>query len=191
MEEVPCRTSRAPLASLCFWLIFNRSGSKGAFRLPGPAWDHFRCTVEPSPGQWHTRCWKTTPFEWGSWSVRVGIAVFWDAPMLAKTKPILRIMRGIFFEKYPCHARRSPQPPKNAKSGRRQHRLENTKSKTFFDLITLDYSQDQKMSFNQNIFQGCFFFPKFPCDKNDYMQLLLFWGINFLTITITTTFLNP
>ena len=27
-----------------------RSESKGAFRLPGATWDHFRCTVEPSPG---------------------------------------------------------------------------------------------------------------------------------------------
>ena len=34
----------------------NRSRSKGVFRLPGPGamWDHFRCTVEPSPG--HIRC---------------------------------------------------------------------------------------------------------------------------------------
>ena len=47
--EVPCRTSCTSLAypSLC---IFNRSGSKGAFSFPGVTWDHFRCTVEPSPG---------------------------------------------------------------------------------------------------------------------------------------------
>ena len=33
-----------------------RSGSKGAFRLPGPGatWDHFRCTVEPLSV--HIRC---------------------------------------------------------------------------------------------------------------------------------------
>ena len=33
---------------------FHRSGSKGALRLPGATWDHFRCTVEPPPG--HIRC---------------------------------------------------------------------------------------------------------------------------------------
>ena len=31
--------------------MFNRAGSKGAFRLPGATWDHFLCTVEPSSGQ--------------------------------------------------------------------------------------------------------------------------------------------
>ena len=54
MEEVPRCTSRAPFASPCFFAYFNRSGSKGAFRLPGATWDHFRCTVEPSPG--HIGC---------------------------------------------------------------------------------------------------------------------------------------
>ena len=34
MEEVPRRTSRAPLASPLY-AYFHRSGSKGAFRLPG------------------------------------------------------------------------------------------------------------------------------------------------------------
>ena len=33
---------------------FNRSGNKGPFRLPGLAWDHPCCTVEPLPG--HIRC---------------------------------------------------------------------------------------------------------------------------------------
>ena len=33
----------------CGFAYYNRSGSKGAFRLPGAMWDHFRCTVEPSP----------------------------------------------------------------------------------------------------------------------------------------------
>ena len=55
MEEVPRRTSRAPFAFPCFMLIIDRFGGKGAFSLPGATWDHFRCTVEPSPG--HTRCW--------------------------------------------------------------------------------------------------------------------------------------
>ena len=32
------------------YAYFNRSGSKGAFSLPGATWDHFRCMVEPSPG---------------------------------------------------------------------------------------------------------------------------------------------
>ena len=47
------------------YAYFNRSGSKGAFRLAGATWDHFRCTVEPSPGQ--IRChvdlfdYKTAP----------------------------------------------------------------------------------------------------------------------------------
>ena len=45
MEEVPRRTSRAPFASLCF-VSQKRSGSKGAFRLPGATWDRFGCTVE-------------------------------------------------------------------------------------------------------------------------------------------------
>ena len=52
--EVPRCTSRAPFASLCFCAFFNRARSKGAFRLPGATWDHFHCTVTPSPG--HIRC---------------------------------------------------------------------------------------------------------------------------------------
>ena len=35
-------------------LVIIRSGNKGAFRLPGVRWDHFRCSVEPSFG--HIRC---------------------------------------------------------------------------------------------------------------------------------------
>ena len=45
--------ARALCVSACL-LIFNRSGSKGGFRLPGPTWDHFCCTAEASPG--HIRC---------------------------------------------------------------------------------------------------------------------------------------
>ena len=37
--------------------LFNKGGSRGAFRLPGAGGDHFHCTVEPSPG--HIRCRKT------------------------------------------------------------------------------------------------------------------------------------
>ena len=40
MEEVLRRTLRAPLASPCY-AYFHRSGSKGAFRLPGGTWDRF------------------------------------------------------------------------------------------------------------------------------------------------------
>ena len=42
-----------PLRSLVCTL-FNKGGSRGAFRLPGVGGDHFHCTVEPSPG--HIRC---------------------------------------------------------------------------------------------------------------------------------------
>ena len=42
-----------PLRSLSCTL-FNKGGSRGAFRLPGTGGDHFHCTVEPSPG--HIRC---------------------------------------------------------------------------------------------------------------------------------------
>ena len=34
--------------------LFNKGGSRRAFRLPGTGGDHFHCTVEPSPG--HIRC---------------------------------------------------------------------------------------------------------------------------------------
>ena len=37
-----------------FCTVFNRGGSRRAFRLPGAAGSHFHCTVEPSPG--HIRC---------------------------------------------------------------------------------------------------------------------------------------
>ena len=37
-----------PLRSLVCTL-FNRGGSKGAFRLPGAGGDHVHCTVEPRP----------------------------------------------------------------------------------------------------------------------------------------------
>ena len=42
-----------PLRSLVCTL-FNKGGSRGAFRLPGAGGDHFHRTVEPSPG--HIRC---------------------------------------------------------------------------------------------------------------------------------------
>ena len=42
-----------PLRSLVCTL-FNKGGSRGAFRLLGAGGDHFHCTVEPSPG--HIRC---------------------------------------------------------------------------------------------------------------------------------------
>ena len=38
----------------CVFACCRSSGSKGAFRLPGATWDHFRCMVEPAPG--HIRC---------------------------------------------------------------------------------------------------------------------------------------
>ena len=42
-----------PLHPLVLYL-FNRGGSRRAFRPPGAGGDHFHCTVEPSPG--HIRC---------------------------------------------------------------------------------------------------------------------------------------
>ena len=42
-----------PLHSLVCTL-FNKGGSRRAFRLPGAGGDHFHCAVEPSPG--HIRC---------------------------------------------------------------------------------------------------------------------------------------
>ena len=54
MEEVPRRTSFAPLASPLSSNLFNRDGNGRAFRLPGEGGDHLHCTVEPSPG--HIRC---------------------------------------------------------------------------------------------------------------------------------------
>ena len=44
------RTPCVPLSST----LFNRGGSRRAFRLPGEGGHHFHCTVEPSPG--HIRC---------------------------------------------------------------------------------------------------------------------------------------
>ena len=41
-----------PCVPVCTY--FNRSGNKGAFRLPGATLGHFRCTVEPASG--HIRC---------------------------------------------------------------------------------------------------------------------------------------
>ena len=43
-------TSCVPL----FCTLFHRGGNRRALRLPGAGGDHFRCTVEPSPG--HVRC---------------------------------------------------------------------------------------------------------------------------------------
>ena len=40
--------------TLCIPAFLLRSGSKGAFRLSGATWDHFRCTIEPLPS--HVRC---------------------------------------------------------------------------------------------------------------------------------------
>ena len=54
MEEVPRRTSLAPLASPLLCTLFSRGGSKRVFRIPGEGGDHFHCTVEPSPS--HIRC---------------------------------------------------------------------------------------------------------------------------------------
>ena len=50
MEEVPCRTSCAPLAYLfyMFILIGLEAKRRLAFQLRA-TWDRFRCTVESSP----------------------------------------------------------------------------------------------------------------------------------------------
>ena len=50
----PPRTSGTPFLRPFAYAYFSTSGSNGAFSLPGATWDHFRCTVEPSPG--HIRC---------------------------------------------------------------------------------------------------------------------------------------
>ena len=50
MEEVPRRTSLAPLAFPCFVLCFIGVETAGQIRLPGAGAHHVHCTVEPSPG---------------------------------------------------------------------------------------------------------------------------------------------
>ena len=62
MEMNGGSTASYLVSTLCvpvFFAYFNRSGSKGAFGLPGATWDHFRCTVEPSSS--HIRC------RWVAW----------------------------------------------------------------------------------------------------------------------------
>ena len=58
MGEVLCRTSLAPLASLCFVLCFVGLEAEGLLDYQGRAGEHFHCMVEPSPG--HIRCRTTT-----------------------------------------------------------------------------------------------------------------------------------
>ena len=41
-----------------FGILFNRGGSRRAFRLPGEGGDHVHRTVEPSPGHIRCRCWE-------------------------------------------------------------------------------------------------------------------------------------
>ena len=50
-----------PLRSLVCTL-FNKGGSRGAFRPRGASGDHFHCTVEPSPGRIRCRCLHTLIF---------------------------------------------------------------------------------------------------------------------------------
>ena len=57
LEEVPRRTSLAPLAFPCFVLRLIGLETKNVLDYQGRAGDHFHCTVEPSPG--HIRCRKT------------------------------------------------------------------------------------------------------------------------------------
>ena len=52
-EEVPCRTSRPPLASLCL-LLFLKVWKQRGFETSRATWDHCRCMVEPASG--HIRC---------------------------------------------------------------------------------------------------------------------------------------
>ena len=54
MEEVPRRTSLVPLACPCFVLRLIGVETEALLDYQGRAGDHFRCTVEPSPG--HIRC---------------------------------------------------------------------------------------------------------------------------------------
>ena len=55
MEEVPSRTSLAPLASPCVLLCLIGVETEGLLDYQGRAGDHFHCAVESSPG--HIRCW--------------------------------------------------------------------------------------------------------------------------------------
>ena len=50
MEEVPPRTSLAPLASPCFVLCLIGVETEGLLHYGGKGGNHFHCTVEPSPG---------------------------------------------------------------------------------------------------------------------------------------------
>ena len=50
MEEVPRRSSLAPLAIPRFCALLNRGGNRRAFRQPGEGRDHVHCAAEPSPG---------------------------------------------------------------------------------------------------------------------------------------------
>ena len=58
MNEVPRRTSLAPLASPRFLFCLIGGGNRRVFRLAGEGGDHFHCTVDPSPG--HIRCREFT-----------------------------------------------------------------------------------------------------------------------------------
>ena len=56
--EMNGRSTPVPL----IFVYLNRSGNKGAFRIPGATWHHFHCTVEPSPR--HIRCQAKEASSW-------------------------------------------------------------------------------------------------------------------------------
>ena len=53
MEEVPRRTSLAPLASPLFCTLFNRGGNRSLLDYQEGG-NHFHCAMEPLPG--HIQC---------------------------------------------------------------------------------------------------------------------------------------
>ena len=72
--------ARTPCVPL-FMLVFKRrSGNKGACRLPGATWDHFRCTVEPSPARDALHLLKSSSTSWLSSHLFVRILFSFACP---------------------------------------------------------------------------------------------------------------
>ena len=58
-----------------------------------------------------------------------------------------------------------------------------------FSQETADFRRSKFLPLSVSLLNDCL--QSYPRHQNDYMQLFLFSGIYFLTITITITFLNP
>ena len=67
-----------------FMLILIGLEAKGFFRPPGETWDHFRCTVEPSPG--HIRC-RNLDLQTSPWVQRRRRITSWIAPRSSANPP--------------------------------------------------------------------------------------------------------